>query len=207
MHPFGHRERSCCVAYILGLSVACLALGGCVTDEAAMRRTSPDAEAGAAVAATASEPTTTPVPEYTAKAAGPKRRAAASHPASPQPAAHDGVRYSAVGVASWYGPGFHGRRTADGETFDMHSLTAAHRTLPLHCLVRVTNLANNRSLLVRVNDRGPYVGDRLIDLSAQSAKLLGFYDHGLAKVKVDYVGPTRRAAPRVTTAAAAAPIE
>ena len=85
----------------------------------------------------------------------------------------------------------------------MHSLTAAHRTLPLQCTVRVTNLANHRSLLVRVNDRGPFVGNRLIDLSAQSAKVLGFYDRGVARVKVDYVGPAARPAPPRVTAAAA----
>ena len=96
--------------------------------------------------------------------------------------------YSAVGVASWYGSGFNGRRTADGETFNMNSLTAAHPMLPLPCNVRVTNLANHRSIVVRVNDRGPYAGHRLIDVSAKTAKLLGFYDHGLAKVKVEYIG-------------------
>jgi rare lipoprotein A len=109
--------------------------------------------------------------------------------------------YSAVGLASWYGAEFHGRRTADGERFDMHSLTAAHRTLPLHCTVRVTNLANHRSLMVRVNDRGPYAGNRLIDLSAESARRLGFYDRGVAKVKVEYVAPSAPA-PRFTASAA-----
>jgi peptidoglycan lytic transglycosylase len=109
--------------------------------------------------------------------------------------------YSAVGLASWYGADFHGRRTADGETFDMNLLTAAHRTLPLPCNVRVTNLANRRSLVVRVNDRGPYVGHRVIDVSAKTARLLGFYDHGLAKVKVEYVGraPPQNAGARETT--------
>ena len=202
MHPFGRHERSYRVAYVSALSAACLALAGCVTDETAARRTSPEPDAEAMLAPAASEPAA-PAPEHTAKAVAPKRHAASSRPASRQHASRDGVRYSAVGVASWYGAQFHGRRTADGETFDMHSLTAAHRTLPLHCTVRVTNLANHRSLLVRVNDRGPFVGNRLIDLSAQSAKLLGFYDHGLAKVKVDYVGPERPPpAPHVTAAAA-----
>jgi rare lipoprotein A (peptidoglycan hydrolase) len=106
--------------------------------------------------------------------------------------ARAGAGYSAVGLASWYGAPFHGRRTADGETFDMNSVTAAHRTLPLPCRVRVTNLANRRSLVVRVNDRGPYVGRRVIDVSAKTAKLLGFYDRGLAKVKVEYLGRAPR---------------
>jgi rare lipoprotein A len=98
------------------------------------------------------------------------------------------INYSEVGMASWYGDDFHGRYTANGEIFDMNSISAAHKTLPLPSYVRVTNLANHRSLVVRVNDRGPYVGDRVIDLSVKSAQLLGFHGHGLAKVKVDYVG-------------------
>jgi len=96
--------------------------------------------------------------------------------------------YSAVGWASWYGREFHGHRTADGETFDMGGLTAAHKTMPLPCYARVTNLGNRRSILVRVNDRGPFVGARLIDVSARVADLLDFRRNGLTKVKVDYVG-------------------
>ena len=98
------------------------------------------------------------------------------------------INYSAAGVASWYGDDFHGRFTANGEIFDMNSISAAHKTLPLPSYVRVTNLANKRSIVVRVNDRGPYAQDRVIDLSVKTAQLLGFYGHGLAKVKVDYVG-------------------
>jgi len=98
------------------------------------------------------------------------------------------VNYSAVGYASWYGDDFHGRYTANGEIFDMNAITAAHPTLPLPSYVRVTNLKNHKSIVVRVNDRGPYVGNRLIDLSVRTAKLLGFYGNGLAKVKVDYIG-------------------
>ncbi len=96
--------------------------------------------------------------------------------------------YSDVGLASWYGDDFHGRYTANGEIFDMNAITAAHPTLPLPCYVRVTNLRNQRSIIVRVNDRGPYVGNRVIDLSVRTAKLLGFYGEGVAKVKVEYVG-------------------
>ena len=98
------------------------------------------------------------------------------------------VNYTATGFASWYGDDFHGRYTANGEIFDMNAITAAHPTLPLPSYVRVTNLKNHRSIIVRVNDRGPYVGNRLIDLSVRTAKLLGFYGNGLAKVKVEYVG-------------------
>ena len=96
--------------------------------------------------------------------------------------------YSAVGWASWYGREFHGRRTADGEMFDMGGLTAAHKSLPLPCYARVTNLRNGRSMVVRINDRGPFVADRVIDVSARVANLLDFQHSGLTKVKVEYVG-------------------
>jgi rare lipoprotein A len=96
--------------------------------------------------------------------------------------------YSRVGLASWYGGIFHGRRTANGETFDKNSIAAAHPTLPLPSYVRVTNLANSRSIIVRVNDRGPFHGNRLIDVSARTADVLGFKQAGTARVKVDYVG-------------------
>tara|TARA_B100001939_G_C16947103_1_gene620755 strand:+ start:6936 stop:7844 length:909 start_codon:yes stop_codon:yes gene_type:complete len=98
--------------------------------------------------------------------------------------------YSAVGLASWYGPKFHGRKTANGEIFDMNALTAAHTTLPMPSYVRVTNLENGRSLILRVNDRGPFVGNRLIDVSRRAAQLLGFERQGVTKVRVEAVpGP------------------
>src|ERR1700746_2010694 len=96
--------------------------------------------------------------------------------------------YRAGGRASWYGDDFHGRLTANGEVFDMGSLTAAHPTLPMPCYARVTNLSNGKSLVVRVNDRGPYHGDRLIDVSNKAAELLEFKGNGVAKVRVEYVG-------------------
>lgn len=97
--------------------------------------------------------------------------------------------YRAEGVASWYGRDFHGRRTANGEVFDMESISAAHPTLPIPSYVRVTHLGNRRSLVVRINDRGPFKDDRIIDLSERSAQLLGFGKNGLARVRVEYVGP------------------
>lgn len=97
--------------------------------------------------------------------------------------------YSEEGIASWYGRDFHGRLTANGEIFDMNSLSAAHKTLPMPSYVRVTNLNNERSVIVRVNNRGPFVDNRLIDLSYHTAELLGFNTKGLARVRVDYVGP------------------
>ena len=100
----------------------------------------------------------------------------------------DDPNYTATGYASWYGSDFHGRYTANGEIFDKDSISAAHPTMPLPSYARVTNLANHKSIVVRVNDRGPFARGRLIDVSVKTAKLLGFYGHGVAKVKVDYVG-------------------
>jgi rare lipoprotein A (peptidoglycan hydrolase) len=97
--------------------------------------------------------------------------------------------YDRVGVASWYGSDFHGRLTANGEIYDQNRLTAAHPTLPLPSNVRVTNLANGRSVVVRVNDRGPFLHDRIIDLSRSAAYHLGFANKGLANVRVTYLGP------------------
>ncbi|MBI1212300.1 MAG: septal ring lytic transglycosylase RlpA family protein [Alphaproteobacteria bacterium] len=101
---------------------------------------------------------------------------------------HEDQFYDETGIASWYGSDFHGKTTANGELYDMDTLTAAHRTLPLPVIVRVTNLENGRSLLVRVNDRGPYARGRIIDLSRRAAQLLGFYNKGTARVRVQYEG-------------------
>ncbi|MDH3241775.1 MAG: septal ring lytic transglycosylase RlpA family protein [Alphaproteobacteria bacterium] len=94
-------------------------------------------------------------------------------------------RYRETGIASWYGPKFHGNRTANGERFDQNAITAAHRTLPLPSMVRVTNLENGRALRIRVNDRGPYAHGRIIDLSRRAAQLLGFSRKGTAKVRIE----------------------
>jgi rare lipoprotein A len=93
--------------------------------------------------------------------------------------------YRETGIASWYGPNFQGNRTANGETFDQYKMTAAHRTLPLPSMVRVTNLENGRSVVLRVNDRGPFKNSRIIDVSMRAADLLGFRKTGTAKVSVD----------------------
>jgi rare lipoprotein A len=97
--------------------------------------------------------------------------------------------YDETGIGSWYGEQFHAKSTANGEVFDMNEVTAAHPTLPMPSMVRVTNLENGRSILVRVNDRGPYVNGRIIDLSRRAAQLLGYEKQGTAKVRVQYVGP------------------
>lgn len=96
-----------------------------------------------------------------------------------------------MGVASYYGKQFHGRKTANGERFDMNKLTAAHRTYPFGTILEVTNLRNNKQVTVRVNDRGPYAGGRVIDLSKQAAQQLGFVNNGVTKVKIEVVSGKR----------------
>lgn len=100
----------------------------------------------------------------------------------------ENARYDAIGVASWYGREFRGNSTANGERFDPRRLTAAHTTLPLPVLVRVSNLDNGRSIILRVNDRGPFVNGRIIDVSEAAAEELGFKDQGTARVRVRFVG-------------------
>lgn len=117
-------------------------------------------------------------------------------------------RFREIGEASWYGVPFHGRKTANGEIYDMHGMTAAHPTLPLPSIARVTNLENGRSIRVRINDRGPFAKQRVIDLSRRAAWELGFKDQGTAEVEVVYLGladglkPPRRRGPRPNRIAA-----
>ncbi len=98
------------------------------------------------------------------------------------------IGYSSVGTASWYGVAFHGRRTANGEVYDRNSISAAHPTMPLPAYARVTNLMNNRSIIVRVNDRGPFHGGRMMDLSQKTADALAFRHLGTARIKMEYLG-------------------
>ena len=100
-------------------------------------------------------------------------------------------QYDQVGIGSWYGPTFHGRDTANGEIFDQNAMTAAHTTLPIPSIVEVTNLDNGRSIILRLNDRGPFVDDRIIDLSRAAATELGYQRLGLAPVRVRYLGPAQ----------------
>jgi rare lipoprotein A len=101
----------------------------------------------------------------------------------------DPTGYSEEGLASWYGSAFHGRMTANGEIFDMASVSAAHPTLPLPSYARVTNINNGKSIVVRVNDRGPFHGNRALDVSQRVAEVLDFKKRGMARVRIDYVGP------------------
>lgn len=98
------------------------------------------------------------------------------------------LRKAAQGIASWYGPGFHGRRTASGEKFNQNALTAAHRSLPFGTRVKVTNLNNGRSVVVRINDRGPHVRGRIVDLSAGAARVIGLKSSGVAPVRIQILG-------------------
>jgi peptidoglycan lytic transglycosylase len=107
-------------------------------------------------------------------------------PPSSSPASIERHR-AETGQASWYGKALHGQRTASGERFDMHALTAAHRTLPFGTIVRVTNLKSGRSVNVRINDRGPFRSDRIIDLSYEAARKLGFVSRGTARVEITVV--------------------
>jgi rare lipoprotein A len=109
---------------------------------------------------------------------------AACHTLTPRPY---GPGFTETGLASWYGADFHHKRTANGERFDMNGLTAAHRSLPFDSYVRVTNIANGRSVVVRINDRGPFVADRIIDLSAKAARQLGIKEDGVARVRIEVV--------------------
>ena len=101
----------------------------------------------------------------------------------------DARRYHATGTASWYGTKFHGQATANGEAYDLYGMTAAHKTLPLPSYVRVTNLDNGKTVILRVNDRGPFYSDRIIDLSFAAAKKLGYAESGTARVQVDGIDP------------------
>lgn len=108
---------------------------------------------------------------------------------------HD-PNYDKKGLASWYGDKFHGKPTATGEIYNKNDMTAAHKTLPLNSMLHVTNLDNGRSIMVRLNDRGPFVGDRIIDLSEAAARALGTVEQGVGRVRVRYVGPADPMAPQ-----------
>lgn len=98
------------------------------------------------------------------------------------------INDSFSGVASWYGSKFHGRKTSNGEVYNMYAMTAAHKTLPMNTMVRVTNLKNNRQIVVRINDRGPFVKSRIIDLSKEAAQRIDMIQHGTAPVRLDVIG-------------------
>jgi peptidoglycan lytic transglycosylase len=180
MDCFGADHRIGQVVRLLILGLGCLALANCSNGRMAGKI---DPRYGVAASPRVVEPGQ-PVP----KGGGVYRVGQPYMVAGRGYVPEENVNYSAEGMASWYGNDFHGRYTANGEIFDMNSISAAHPTLPLPSYVRVTNLSNSRSIVVRVNDRGPYVRDRLLDVSVKTAELLGFHGHGVTRVKVEYVG-------------------
>ena len=113
--------------------------------------------------------------------------ACVSVPRMDEPLRPTGGRFVEVGMASWYGPKFHGRKTASGEVFDMHAYTAAHRTLPFGTLVRVTYLKTGKSVVVRINDRGPWKRGRIIDLSYAAARKVGLVRDGTGRVRLEVI--------------------
>ena len=113
--------------------------------------------------------------------------------------------YRETGIASWYGRKFHGRRTSNGEIYDMYAMTAAHKSLPIPTYARVTNTENNRSIIVRINDRGPFHGPRIIDLSYVAALKLGFADKGTTEVLVEAIDPSGKSTAKPATEARSAP--
>jgi rare lipoprotein A len=161
----------------------CAAFAGCSHHNMATRR-----------------PATTPAPSAESSAPpGPASNASAGSPKSGAPPAveHQPAvpgAYVEEGVASWYGVPFNGRRTSNGEIYDMHTFTAAHRTLPFNCIVRVTNLNNGKQTEVRINDRGPFVANRVIDLSLAAAQAIEMWGPGTANVRLEILsGPNPRA--------------
>ena len=173
-------DRSGRLARFAAVAVGCLALGNCANSNFANRG---DSKYGVSASTRVVDPGE-PVP----KGGGTYRVGKPYTIAGRVYVPEENINYSAEGIASWYGDDFHGRLTANGEVYDMNSLSAAHPTLPIPSYVRVTNLKNRRSIVVRVNDRGPYADNRIIDLSVHTAKLLGFHGNGLARVRVEYVG-------------------
>ena len=132
----------------------------------------------------------TSAPRYNSDRKPPKKTATPRKPA-PRPKRVPSARVRPgtvkVGIASFYGPDFHGKLTANGEVYDMYGLTAAHKTFPLNTIIRVTNLANGKSLIVRINDRGPYIAGRMLDLSYGAAKKMGFLAQGTTKVRIEVI--------------------
>ena len=161
------------LAHLLALAVCCLVLANCSGGGKL------DPKYGVSSSARVVEPGA-PVP----KGGGVYRVGKPYTIAGREYVPQEDINYSAVGMASFYGNQFHGRYTANGEVFDMNSISAAHPTLPLPSYVRVTNLANRRSIVVRVNDRGPFVEGRIIDLSLAAARALGIADEGVAPVRL-----------------------
>jgi rare lipoprotein A len=180
-------RRGVCVrrprlAGVMVLGVACLALAGCGSANKATSRY--DSKLGVSASPRVVEPGQ-PVP----KGGGTYRVGRPYVVGGRTYVPRENKRYRAEGIASWYGSDFHGRLTANGEVYDMEGISAAHPTMPIPSYARVTNLHNSRSIIVRVNDRGPFHSDRVIDLSKKTAEILQLRRSGVGRVRVEYVGP------------------
>jgi rare lipoprotein A len=177
--PFGERRRS----ILLGaVALGALALAACNSNTRLTSRVDP--RYGVSASPRVVEPGE-PVPKGGGTYRVGKPYVVAGRTYYPE----ENRRYRREGIASWYGEDFHGRLTANGEVYDMEAISAAHPTMPMPSYARVTNLYNGRSLIVRVNDRGPYHDDRVIDLSGKAAELLELRRAGTGRVRVEYVGP------------------
>ena len=174
-------QKTCWAAHAVGVASACLLLANCSSSGKFSRV---DPKYGVS-----SSPRVVAFGEPVPKGGGTYRVGKPYAVAGRMYVPEENRAYREEGMASWYGDDFHGRLTANGEVFDMASLTAAHPTLPIPSYARVTNLGNGKSLIVRVNDRGPYHGNRLIDVSNRAAELLEFKGNGIARVRVEYVAP------------------
>lgn len=176
------RRGKACIAIRAGAALAaCLALANCASQDKFARKVDPKY-------GVASSPRVVADGDRAPKGGGVYRVGKPYVVAGRTFVPEEDANYVTEGLASWYGRDFHGRLTANGEVFDQDSITAAHPTLPMPSYVRVTNMRNKKSLIVRVNDRGPFHGNRVIDLSNKAAHLLGFKDNGVARVRVEYVG-------------------
>ena len=176
----GYGDKAAVAARLGVVALGCLALANCSSSSRVSRL---DPKLGVSASPRVVEPGQ-PIPKGTGLYRVGKPYTVAGRTYVPE----ENVRYRAEGLASWYGDDFHGRLTANREIYDMNAISAAHPTLPMPSYARVTNLANGRSLVVRVNDRGPYHQGREIDLSAKAAELLGYKDRGTTRVRVEYVG-------------------
>jgi rare lipoprotein A len=171
-----------CIAQPFALAVACVALASCGSTEKFARSIDPKY-------GTASSPRVVDLGEPVPKGGGVYRVGKPYQVGGRIYVPEEDRGYVSEGLASWYGNDFHGRRTANGEIYDMEGLSAAHPTLPLPSYIRVTNIQNQRSVILRVNDRGPYHANRVVDVSKRAAHMLGFRGNGVARVRVEYVGP------------------
>ncbi len=178
-------------ARVLALSFLCVGMASCSSTTTGKKKTTHGkeyfSESAYGVKASPRMVTSGPVPKGGGRAMVGKPYQVAGRTYVPQ----DNPKYDKVGMASWYGSAFHGRQTANGELYDQGYLSAAHPTLPLPSYARVTNVENGTSVIVRINDRGPFHSNRLIDLSSKTAELLDMQHSGTARVRVQYVGPAR----------------